>query len=73
MGSQKEHYKIEANPELIEKIKKSMWAVWKNGGIVELINTYAETIAYQHALNEMNFELYKDIAKEIKKANARKD
>jgi len=63
---------IEANPKLIEKIKKSMWAVYKDGGIVELINTYSETIAQQHALNEVNFELYKDIVKEIKRANARK-
>jgi len=66
---------IEPRKEDIEKIEKSMWAVYNDSGgnVAELIRTYADALAYQYELNRINFEILKDYYKALKKHNERKD
>ena len=72
MGSPKEYILIESTKEDLDKIKKGMWHVYNHGGITEVINKYADAIAYQWALNRVNFDIYKELATKLKEANDRK-
>ena len=67
--------KHDPKPEDVENFKKAMWAKYKEVGIVKMIDFYADAMAYQNNLVEINFEVYKKLAKALRitNKNDRKD
>lgn len=63
----------EAKKEDIERCKKSFWALYAQGGnsVAKLIDSLAESMAYQYALNRTHNELIRDLVREDRREKQR--
>lgn len=61
--------KIQANKKQTKKIADDMQILYNSSGIYAVINKYAKILAYQYALNDVTFEIYKEISMALTKEN----
>ena len=57
---------MKVKQEDIDKFKSAMWDKYNEVGLVDMIEFYAEAMAYQNSLVEVNFEIYKNLAKALR-------